>query len=345
MRKIIYLAAAAGALFLVISCASTPPQQPKPETPQPQAVQPVQPAAAAPDAELAQAKGLQQRVDALGLGTYDPDDYAAANKDLQAGQDSYGKDNAASKKSLQAAITEYNAVISKGGPLYLAKLQEQTEASKKAADDLKASVAVKDDYATANGVYKKALQEKDAGDIENAGKDFVQAGTTSTPWRRSPSRRRTLPSRRSRARSRTRQPREQKAAGRGESPEGRGLLRRRAAGSRGERNMKTRILVIAGIALLLGSAAVPLVAQSLLDNEYYHKAQDLLTQSQQALDAGDYDNSASLASQAHDYAREVGRLRGHDDPVLPGQRVPLDCKGPRRLCEVHRRRHELQDRL
>lgn len=172
MRRIIYLGAVVGALFLVISCASTPPQQPKPETPQPQAAQP---AAAAPDTELAQAKSLQQRVDALGLGTYDPEDYAAANKDFQAGQDSYGKDNAASKKSLQAAISEYNAVISKGGPLYLAKLQEQTEASKKAADDLKASVAVKDDYATANGLYKKALQEKDAGDIENASGDFSQA--------------------------------------------------------------------------------------------------------------------------------------------------------------------------
>jgi len=64
--------------------------------------------------------------------------------------------------------------------------------------------------------------------------------------------------------------------------------------------MKTRILVFAGIALFLGSAAVPLFAQSLLDNEYYHKAQDLLAQSRQALDAGEYDNSASLASQAHD---------------------------------------------
>jgi nucleoid-associated protein YgaU len=64
--------------------------------------------------------------------------------------------------------------------------------------------------------------------------------------------------------------------------------------------MKTHTLVIGCIALLLGSAAVPLVAQSLLDNEYYHKAQDLLGQSQQALDGGDYDNSATLASQAHD---------------------------------------------
>ncbi len=172
MRKIICLAAVSGALFLLISCASTPPQQPKPAAPpQPAAQAPT----GAPDAELAQAKSLQQRVDALGLGTYDPDDYAAANKDLQAGQDAYGKDNAASRTSLQSAITEYNSVISKGGALYLAKLQQQAEASKKAADDLKAAVAVKDDYATANGVYTKALQEKDVGDIENAGKDFGQA--------------------------------------------------------------------------------------------------------------------------------------------------------------------------
>jgi hypothetical protein len=165
MRRILFCAAAAGALFLVVSCASTPPQQPGPE----------QPVAAAPDAELAQAKALQQRVDAMGLGTYAPDDYAAANKDLQAGQDAYGKDNAASKKSLQAAIAGYNAVLAKGGPLYLATVQQQAEASKKSADDLKASVAVKDDYAAADDVYRRALREKGSGDIENAHKDFSQS--------------------------------------------------------------------------------------------------------------------------------------------------------------------------
>ena len=170
MRKIMLCAAAAGALFLVVSCASTPPQQPQPETPKPET-----PTVAAPDAELAKAKGLQQRVDALGLGTYAPDEYAAANKEFQAGQDAYGKDNAASKKSLLAAIDEYNAVLSKGGPLYLARAQEQAEASKKAADDLKASVAVKDEYEKADGLYVQALKEKDAGEIENAGRDFSQS--------------------------------------------------------------------------------------------------------------------------------------------------------------------------
>jgi hypothetical protein len=64
--------------------------------------------------------------------------------------------------------------------------------------------------------------------------------------------------------------------------------------------MKTRIVIFAGIVLLLAAAAVPLAAQSLLDNAFYHKAQDLLARSQQALDAGDYDTSTALASEAHD---------------------------------------------
>ena len=65
---------------------------------------------------------------------------------------------------------------------------------------------------------------------------------------------------------------------------------------------------LAVFALLLAAAAVPLAAQSLLDNEFYHKAQDQLAQSQQALDAGDYDTSAALAAQAQDNLAEVERL-------------------------------------
>ena len=175
MRRLVPMALMGGALFLVISCASTPPQKPaQPETPPAAAPAPA-PAVPAPDQELAQARDLKAKVDAFSLGDYDPDDYAAANKDFQAGQDSYGKDNAASKKSLDSAITEYTAVLTKGGAAFLDKSQAQADASKKAADDLKASVAVKDDYAAANAVYQRALQEKAAVDIANASKDFDSA--------------------------------------------------------------------------------------------------------------------------------------------------------------------------
>jgi len=63
--------------------------------------------------------------------------------------------------------------------------------------------------------------------------------------------------------------------------------------------MNTRILGFCAVVLALGSL-VPLGAQSLLDNQYYHKAQDLLAQSQQAFNTGDYDLSTSLANQARD---------------------------------------------
>ncbi|HET6450604.1 MAG TPA: hypothetical protein VFI08_04800 [Spirochaetia bacterium] len=172
MRKLAVLAMAGGALLLVVSCASTPAPKPAPAAP---AAAPAAAAPGAPDQELAQAKDLKAKVDSFGLGDFDADDYAAANKDLQAGQDSYGKDNAASKKSLDSAISEYNAVLSKGGDAYLAKSQAQADASRKAADDLKASVAVKDDYAAADAVYQQAVKERASGDIANSSKDFDSA--------------------------------------------------------------------------------------------------------------------------------------------------------------------------
>ena len=157
MRKILTLAAVAAAVSLVMSCASTPPAQPDPA------------------AERDQARSLQQKVDQLNLGPFDQADYEAAGTNLKAGEGSFGKDNAASKKSFLAAIDGYNAVLSTGGPLFLADAQKKTDASRKTADDLKASVAVKDDYSRAEAVYQRALSEKNAGDIANAGKDFADA--------------------------------------------------------------------------------------------------------------------------------------------------------------------------
>lgn len=60
--------------------------------------------------------------------------------------------------------------------------------------------------------------------------------------------------------------------------------------------MRKTTLICAVIALLLGVSA--LGAQSLLDNQFYNKAKDLMAQSQQALDSGDYDGAALLAAQA-----------------------------------------------
>ena len=96
-------------------------------------------------------------------------------KNLAAGQEAYGTDNKASKKSLDQAIAGFTTVIDTGGALYLGKLQDRAAASKKAADELKADVAVKDDYAGAAAVYTRAIKEKGAKDIDSAADDFTQA--------------------------------------------------------------------------------------------------------------------------------------------------------------------------
>jgi hypothetical protein len=175
MKLFMTISGMAAVLLLVVSCASTPPQKPATETAQPESAPPEKPALAAPEAERAQARALKGTIDGYGLAVYDEEGYRAASADLQAGEDSYGMDNAAAKTSLDSAIKGFNAVISKGAPLKVAELQGSAEASKKAADDLLAAVAVKAQYAPASDAYQRALQEKEAGELENAGKDFSLA--------------------------------------------------------------------------------------------------------------------------------------------------------------------------
>ncbi len=66
-------------------------------------------------------------------------------------------------------------------------------------------------------------------------------------------------------------------------------------------NTATKIGIIA---ILLVAAATVLSAQNLLNNEFYLKAKALRAQSEQALDAGDYDKSVDLAEQAKEYLKK-----------------------------------------
>ena len=61
--------------------------------------------------------------------------------------------------------------------------------------------------------------------------------------------------------------------------------------------MRRSIIFIASV-IVLAFAAAALPAQSLLDNEYYQKAQALKAQSDTALAAGDYDAATALAAEA-----------------------------------------------
>ncbi len=160
MKNPVSRAVIIGAVILMASCASAPNPQQQANDPQ---------------AALAKANDLKQKVEAFGLGDYAPDEYRTALKDLKAGQEALGKDNAAAKLSLDSAIAGFTAVITKGGPLVVAKARDQSVSSRKAADDAKASVAVKDDYAKASHLFDQAGAESTAGDWESAQKDYALA--------------------------------------------------------------------------------------------------------------------------------------------------------------------------
>jgi nucleoid-associated protein YgaU len=61
--------------------------------------------------------------------------------------------------------------------------------------------------------------------------------------------------------------------------------------------MRKTVVLLVTVGLFIGMATI-LSAQSLLDNEFYNKAKDLKAQSEQAMEAGDYDQAADLAVQA-----------------------------------------------
>jgi hypothetical protein len=161
MRKALLIVLAGAALLMAASCKSTPPEEAVP----------------LPETELAKAKELKAKADLYNLGPLAQAEYTAAENDLKAGEAAYGKDNAESKKSLDEAISGYESVIAKGGAAYLGTLNDKAAAAKKSADDLKASVAVKADYAKAQAVYDRALTAKSAGDLAAATKDFEEART------------------------------------------------------------------------------------------------------------------------------------------------------------------------
>jgi hypothetical protein len=171
MKKIVILLLA-GLAVLLISCA-TAPEQPT-EEPE-QTVQPVDTRAPLPEQELEEAKSLKTRVDNNGLAEFASEDYQLAEKSLQEGEAAYGKDNAAAKKALDAAITSYKTVISKAFPLKTSRSQSEVDTIKASAESIKAPVAMKADYAAAKAKYDQAVAAKDAGDFEQAISLFAEA--------------------------------------------------------------------------------------------------------------------------------------------------------------------------
>jgi len=155
-------------LMLFLSCAGEPPTTPEKE-PEKEPEKPVtEVEVPAPEDELAKAKELRDLILQYNLDKTAVEEFNSAENHFKEGESAYGKDNKAAKASLEEAIEGYRAVIRAGYGELSRKLKNDVEAIKKEADDLKANVALPEEYETADGAYKKALDREKAEEYEQA---------------------------------------------------------------------------------------------------------------------------------------------------------------------------------
>jgi hypothetical protein len=136
------------------------------------------------------AAGLKEKIDTEGYAAWDTGNFQNAEAKFAEEARLYsslgGPEAAASPKTdpaplvagidaLDEAVLRYNLVIQKGrqGPVLGKKAK--AEELKQKGDDIKASVAVKDDYAAAQAIYQDGLQALAAGEYEIAGARFDEA--------------------------------------------------------------------------------------------------------------------------------------------------------------------------
>lgn len=186
MKKITRCAtfiAVLAACVLALSCATQPKAQgesgakPAAQEQQPQASAPAaKDSSPAPEAERAKAAELRKKAFDLGIKEVLPEDYAAAEKSFAAGNENYGKDNAASRASFSEASVRYSAAIEAGLPLLSAKARSDAEKLRRTAADKGAADSFAPLWTRAEADYAAPKSAEDAKDYEAAIAGYKAAG-------------------------------------------------------------------------------------------------------------------------------------------------------------------------
>jgi tetratricopeptide (TPR) repeat protein len=124
--------------------------------------------ASLPEKEYKEAQSNREVISKHSLNTYYPDDYTQAEQNYAEGEKNYDKDNGKAKKEFDAANALYQKIISNAFPMRVDDRKKNTDSSRDKAKEIKADVAVKDDYAKADEAYQKALALSQEGKYEEA---------------------------------------------------------------------------------------------------------------------------------------------------------------------------------
>lgn len=131
-----------------------------------------------PEKEYDRANKMRKTIDKYQLNTYAEEEYKVAEENyVEAKTLLDEKKNFKAKKVLSVVNNNYQKVLDKGFPPYTDERDEETKKEKDTALEIKANVAVKEQYQSADDVYNEAVSFKDAKEYENAIDKYSDAKT------------------------------------------------------------------------------------------------------------------------------------------------------------------------
>ncbi len=122
-----------------------------------------------PQKEYEKANELRKKVQKYDLKKYAEEEYKNAEKNYEEAKILVeSKKNFKAKKILGIVNNGYQTVLDKGFPPYTDERDNETKKEKKYAEEIKANVAVKEQFEDAEKTYNDALKHKESKEYENS---------------------------------------------------------------------------------------------------------------------------------------------------------------------------------
>ena len=119
---------------------------------------------------------VRREIEEREFESYDPDNFDRAREILSDAIDAYGAGNyALAQENADEALLRYNLVLSTGWAAYAELRSSLADAERQAALDIKANVAVKDLFSTADTTFKTGTDAFDSKEYEEAAKQFISS--------------------------------------------------------------------------------------------------------------------------------------------------------------------------
>lgn len=127
------------------------------------------------------ATDLRQGIEDKGYAQWDSGNFQLADTKYKAEEGFWASgaeaDRASGVDALDEAILRFNLVVQKGKETAVANIKQQTDEQKKRSEEIKADVAVKDQYAAALELYQEGESQMAAKEYDAAGDAYSRSGS------------------------------------------------------------------------------------------------------------------------------------------------------------------------